>query len=445
MFSQCFLAKVNHLLRVLNLDVLEPFLLAFEGLKRRIFTSIVGFELSDSQWEQATMPMGAGGFGLLDLRLIADAAYFASCVSVKDSLSFSPAQLQTAHLWSTTMTVLGDRFKDTVPDINDRSLIKKGLQKRLTTPIKTELVLAFKDKVNDMAAHDVLDKARLISLRGGSDSAGFLQVTPKGRKDLRLSSDRFSIACAMRLGASISIIPDGLQCCSRVHLQPTEIDRCGIHLSNCSLNGFGTRKHNAIVRTMLAMADAAGLVTEREPECLGGHFRVDGRVNNDGGEGFTDGKHLLWDISIVNPIASKNLQKNVWGETGGLASAAAIEKINKYQIVVDAHGFFFRPIIFETFGAMGKSTKDQVALLASRISRSTGIAFHVIKRYWMQRLSVVLQDWNAWTILSRLDIVLQHPMNGGAGRGELRGDEVDDRYDGRVWGVQAVGGEFAGD
>lgn len=193
------------------------------------------------------------------------------------------------------------------------------------------------------------------------------------------------------------------------------------------------------------MAQAAGLIIETEPNCLGGALRTDVRINNDGGEGFIDQKHLLWDITVVNPLAMVNLEKNVFGETGGLASAAAIEKTNKYQTAVDAHGFAFRPIIFETFGAMGKGTKDQVSLLASRISRSSGIALHVVKRYWMQRLSVVLQVWNAYSIQSRLDIVLQHPMNGGAGRGGLRGEGVDDRYDDRVWGVQAAGGDVVGD
>lgn len=448
LLSQCFQAKVNHLLRVLDAGVLEPFLAAFEALKRRIFTSIVGSALSDFQWEQATMPMGAGGFGLLDLRLIADAAYFASCVSVKDKLSFTADELSMAPIWTAKMNMFGDRFKDSVPDINDGRLIKKGFQKRLTTPIKTQLALAFKTKVDLIHPQQALfDKVRLISLRGGSDSAAFLQVTPKGRKEFTMSSVRFSIACAMRLGAPISIIPRGLQCCSNVHNNLTWIDDTGIHLSNCiTLNGFNTRKHNAIARTMCDMAVAAGLIIETEPNCLGGALRTDVRVNNDGGEGFIDQKHMLWDISITNPLAMSNLEKNVFGETGGLASAAAIEKINKYQTAVDAYGFAFCPIIFETFGAMGKGTKEQVAKLASRISRSTGIAFPMVKRYWMQRLSVVLQCWNAYTIESRLDIVWQHPMNGGVGRRELRGEGIDERYDGRVWGVHAVGGgEFAGD
>ena len=137
----------------------------------------------------------------------------------------------------------------------------------------------------------------------------------------------------------------------------------------------------------------------------------------------------------------KNVQKNVWGETGGLTSAAAIEKNNKY-----ARGFAFRPIILEQYGAMGKGTKDQISLLASRISRSTGMPLPVVKRYWMQRLSVVLQDWNAWTIQTRLGIVSEHPMNGGTGRGRMRGGVEEDRYDDRVWGVQGGGdGAFPGD
>jgi len=446
LFFQCFQAKVNHLLRVLPLIDLELFLTQYEALKRRILSSIVGVELSDFQWEQATMPLGVGGFGLVDSRLIAPAAYFASRVAVKSKLSFTAEELLTVPSWITMMTTLGERFKDIVPDINDSQLIAKGLQKRLTAPIKYQLSQAFKDKTNRFRPgvspmQLMLDKIRLVSLRGGSVSAGFLQVVPKGRVFMQLAPRRFSTACCMRLGADMPIIPEGLCCTSAVHRNRVDIDRLGIHLSNCtSLNGYNTKRHNSLVYLIRQMADSAGIINEKEPECLGGDHRADIRLRNDRGEGFTGTKDLLLDVTVANPCAPTNIELDVWRETGGLASAAYTEKITKYQPVVDAYGFDFKPVVFETFGGVHGSTLGLIKMFADRISRRSGIPLPAIKRFWLQRFSVLLQDWNAWTIESRLSVLCQHRANGGNGRGGFREEE---QYNDRIYGVvaNAAGGD----
>jgi hypothetical protein len=290
----------------------------------------------------------------------------------------------------------------------------------------------FKTKVDNLNPHFFkLDIIRLVSLRGGSISAGFLQAIPKGRKDLQLLSSRFGSACALRLGCALPIVQPGLVCTSNVHREPTEIDTLGVHLSNCALNGLQTIKHNAVVSFFRDMASAAGIISQPEPECLGGRLRPDVRLKNDRGEGFVGLTDLLLDVTVQNPCAPTNIIKNVWRQTGGLASAAATEKINKYQVAVDACGLKFSPIVLETFGGVGKGTIDLVTMLARRISRASGIVLPVIKRFWLQRLSILLQDYNIWTIESRLEIVCVHKANGGTGRHSRR-DGGADMYDDEV-------------
>ena len=75
--------------------VVDLFVKRFDGELRRTFESDVGFVLSDSQWEQAALPVKGSGLGLRRAADLADAAYISSrCDTFDDCLS-----IDGKHVW----------------------------------------------------------------------------------------------------------------------------------------------------------------------------------------------------------------------------------------------------------------------------------------------------------------------------------------------------------
>ena len=80
--------RIVYYLRCCPRDLIDVFVKRFDGELRRTFESIVGLVLSDSQWEQAALPVKGSGLGLCRAADIADAAYLSSrCDTFDDCLS----------------------------------------------------------------------------------------------------------------------------------------------------------------------------------------------------------------------------------------------------------------------------------------------------------------------------------------------------------------------
>eukprot|EP00973_Karenia_brevis_P028255 3893536-Karenia_brevis.AAC.1 len=76
--------RVVYYLRTIPRDMIEQFVLEFDGELRRTFGEIVGLALSDEQWEQATLGVKRSGMGICSASTIADAAYLASRAQTHD-------------------------------------------------------------------------------------------------------------------------------------------------------------------------------------------------------------------------------------------------------------------------------------------------------------------------------------------------------------------------
>ena len=70
--------RVVYYLRTTPLDMIKPFVDQFDLELRAAFEEIVGFCVSNKQWDQATLPVKSSGMGLCSASEIADAAYIAS-------------------------------------------------------------------------------------------------------------------------------------------------------------------------------------------------------------------------------------------------------------------------------------------------------------------------------------------------------------------------------
>jgi hypothetical protein len=102
--------RVVYYLRTVALDLIQEFGQEFDGELRAAFEEVVGFSLSEKQWDQAALPTKLSGMGLCRAADIADAAYLASRAGAYDDCQGLDGQ----HVWDDgrerdgDITVLGE-------------------------------------------------------------------------------------------------------------------------------------------------------------------------------------------------------------------------------------------------------------------------------------------------------------------------------------------------
>ena len=97
-------AVIVYYLRYCPRDLVKEFVDRFDGQLRRTFETVAGLFLSDSQWDQASLPVQKSGLGLYRAADIADAACISSgWAAYDDCVSLDPH-----HVWDDGPARAGD-------------------------------------------------------------------------------------------------------------------------------------------------------------------------------------------------------------------------------------------------------------------------------------------------------------------------------------------------
>ena len=105
---------------------------------------------------------------------------------------------------------------------------------------------------------------------------------------------------------------------------------------------------------------------------------------------WTAGSSLVWDVSVVNPLAPSYLEESCTANAT-TANKAAELKCTKYMDIV-RRGYEFVPLAFETLGQPSLSTVYFVQKLGAAIRASTGEECST--SFLWQRLSIAIQQHN---------------------------------------------------
>ena len=100
------------------------------------------------------------------------------------------------------------------------------------------------------------------------------------------------------------------------------------------------------------------------------------------------GKSLVWDVTVVSPLAQSYVDRAATG-VGAVAEMAAERKLAKYSNL--ASSFTFQPIAVENLGAFSLSTF--LSDLGHKLSSFSGEERS--SSFLFQRLSVSLQRFNS--------------------------------------------------
>ena len=108
------------------------------------------------------------------------------------------------------------------------------------------------------------------------------------------------------------------------------------------------------------------------------------------------GKQLVWDVTVVDALASSSLNQGSLCNPGTTATEADARKIEKYRELID-NGFIFQPVVLEVQGSLSESSEIFITRNCKMLCRS-----HNDQRagsFLEQRSSMALQIGNAACVL----------------------------------------------
>ena len=369
--------RVQHLLRC-SPSSDHPGLSVFDGLQREALSKVANANLSDVQWDQATLPLKMGGLGLRKVATLATSSFLAS--------TSSTAQLQDTIL-----------EKSPRPEDNLLSQVLQTWEAKFGSP--PEGALRHKQSSWD---HPVLDNIKehiwankqsdhekAIFLAAVTPHSGaWLSALPISACGLRLDDEAVRVAVALRLGLKLCIAHD-CRCG-----QP--VDAWGTHALVCKHAAARHTRHFAVNDIIARSISSAGFPIAKEPL---GVFRDNLRRP----DGITlvpwlDGRAIAWDATITCTLADSYISASA-SQAGSAAESADARKTSKYSNVPQE--FTFQPLAFESLGAVSVSTSCFLSLLGRRISLVSGDLRE--ESYLRQRLSICIQRYNSILLLQSFE------------------------------------------
>ena len=118
------------------------------------------------------------------------------------------------------------------------------------------------------------------------------------------------------------------------------------------------------------------------------------------------GKPVTWDVTVTSTLADSYLTDSAQS-AGAAAELAATRKIAAYSNLPASHSF--QPIALETHGPINHTAVDFMTDLGHRISSVTGEERE--KQFLFQRISVVLQRYNAVLLHDSFDLHVEDDLD----------------------------------
>ena len=109
-------------------------------------------------------------------------------------------------------------------------------------------------------------------------------------------------------------------------------------------------------------------------------------------EPWREGKPLIWDVTVVCPLAESYIGDSA-ANAGSAAEAAATRKAAKYAGLERTH--IFQPVAVENLGTTNASAYGFLAGLGQKISAISGDDRETCYNLFQRKISVLIQRFNA--------------------------------------------------
>ena len=356
---------------------LSPSLKVYDDVLRSIVGKIANTRLDDNAWNQASLPVKAGGLGIRSAVQLAPSAFLSSAAASADLVRhillprFGPQDL--LHVDSALASWSLDQ--DTPPPVALVSHRQKVWDAAKVSAMANSLL---------ENAPNAQSRARLMAA-STKESGAWLNAMPISSLGLRMDDNTIRVSVGLRLGTTLCRHHACLHC-------GAEVNHLGTHGLSCVRHEGRHHRHAALNDIVHRALTAAHIPSRLEPS---GIFHSDGKRP----DGITvvpwkSGRLLVWDATCPDTFAPSYLPSAASG-VGAVAAAAEEWKKRKYSHLDQCH--LFAPVAIETTGVFGPETMEFLRELGCCIQLVS--ADHNSTTYLIQRLSVAVQRGNAASVL----------------------------------------------
>ena len=359
------------------------------------FQICTGTALSESQWQQASLPMSKGGLGFRCGSSHAAAAYLSSRMATRHlcgqidaahSLEASDDDALTAAIGLYNGGVRQEHHLSVVAFSADNGLpCQRELSKKVDETLLDHLLASSPD------AH----KARIRAI-GAPHASAWLQAQPCKGLGQRMSHSEFVAALRLWLGCQASSMDGWCPKCDQV------MDAQGLHSLCCMAGGDAVKVHNALRDQVHSFAHDAGFHAEKEESGL----LPDDPRRRPGDIHFptwTLGPPLALDFAVTSPLR----QSEVQGAAARQLSAATSYEGKKLAdrdtgARCEQFGLRLVPMVVESFGGWGTMAQNVFRTLIHARAALSGESVSNVTTSFYSGLSITLMRANARALLARI-------------------------------------------
>ena len=368
--------KIMFILRTTDPVQHQNLLQQFDSILRESLTRIIGVPVSDSQWQQAQLPVSMGGIGLRSAWDHAPAAFAISLLSAQD-LKEKILNLPDTHDCPVNLTppLLQYLTSKMGEEASAASLVGVS-QKATSLKIDLHNHQLLTTHYSELGVKREI--ARLASL-GLPHAGDWLNVIPSPALGLHIRPAEFSVSVKYRLGCEVFSTDGQCPACPRLS------DALGDHAISCGYEGERIARHDHIRNALFHTAQQACLGPTREDRALlpGTEARpADVLIPH-----WTAGKDTALDVTVVNPLQDR-LVNQAAVNAGHALNTAYSRKMTQTGEACRRAGIVFIPLPMETLGGWHEQTVCQVKKLGYALARHTGQDENEAIRHFSQRLAV---------------------------------------------------------
>ena len=352
----------------------------FDTALRIGLSSILNVDISDDQWNQASLPIKDGGLGIRSAASLATSAFLASAARTDD--------LQSRILPQAISTIQEEIIEATKQAwiVQSGTSALEGVEAFSQKTWDSRCIRLIKDNLL-LHAVDIKDKARLLATQA-PHSGDWLFATPVTAIGLKMSNETIRVAVGTRLGTRLCE-PHTCPCGSLV-------DARGLHGLSCRRSAGRHARHSQLNDIIWRSLRRANIPASKEPLGLN---RSDGK-RPDGVTliPWSHGKCLTWDVTVPDTMATSHIQATSTAP-GAAADKAATNKRTKYAALQQTH--LFVPVSLETLGPWNCEGLNFIKTLGQKLTEVTGDTMET--SFLFQRLSVAVQRGNQISISATLE------------------------------------------
>jgi len=389
------LPRMNYWSRVFAPDVFSAAAEVFDHLVLESFCLKLKLPaLSRVATEQLSLPIGVGGFGLRSIQLCSPAAWWSALAqsfprirSLLPSLNILtpdiPFVKSQTQCYDFFMNYKLPRQAPLPPhceafwiDYETKAALP-GLQRLIVSSINKSRRHALLSEFPLNTA----DRARMVSL--SSRYSGSWLTTLPTNPSFILTDPHFNTSTRLRLGLPPVDNLTHCFCGTNLNVNP-------LHFLCCSqLRSSITARHDRLLQLFARTARLSGTSVQIEPHI----DDVDGSRTD--GDFFFHSNSAFTDTSVIHPSAPSFVKIS-----STLLKAAALREHQKDSMYLErsrAQGKLFFPLVFESFGAIGKRCMQFISLLTEEGAGNGITSVHGVplKQYLIRALSFCLQSGNS--------------------------------------------------